>query len=275
MAYTTLADASPMELMPPISYEEFLIRYRSAAAEWTDGAVEAVHPEYLKGSAGISVSAGNQRIRSFLSLLMRRYAEQYNLGLVMSAGEYNVVGADLRLVEPRVGRRPDILFISEANRIHMQKPELVGPLAVAWGAGQQKVYIPGYFKGIPELVIEFVDGFSRERDRRQKFCEYQSAGIPEYWLIEDEHYLGKEADFFQADTTGVYQNVPFNACGVPHVQNAAFFQLNADGVYQQVPLDADGVYHSRSFPGFWLREEWLWQSPAPAMSAMRKVFGLP
>lgn len=28
-------------------------------------------------------------------------------------------------------------------------------------------------------------------------------------------------------------------------------------------VDEDGIYTSRVLPGFWLREEWLWQTPLP------------
>lgn len=256
-----------------ISYEEFLVQvhHEVIAAEWVDGVMAPAHPEYLSNDSGLCMSEGNRRVRSFLSELMRSHAERHCLGLISCAGEYELLGPNLKLTEQRVGRRPDIMFVAEANRVNMQKAAPVEPSRDE----SYKKYIPAYFKGTPDLVVEIVDDFSRERDRVQKFQEYQTAGIPEYWLIEDDVIPSWDAGCRQRDTTGVYQNVPLNVSGVPHVQHAAFFQLDASGVYQQVSPDANGIYRSRNFPGFWLREDWLWQSPMPSMSAIRKEFGLP
>jgi len=104
---------------------------------------------------------------------------------------------------------------------------------------------PSFLNGPADLVIEVVSPESVYRDRVAKFSEYQVGGVPEYWLID------------------------------PTNQQADFFQRDADGIFQRIPSNADGVYHSSALSGFWVREEWFWQSPALSMSAMRKEFGLP
>jgi Uma2 family endonuclease len=104
---------------------------------------------------------------------------------------------------------------------------------------------PNYLNGPADLVIEVISPESIERDRVKKFTEYQNGGVPEYWLID------------------------------PMTRRADFFRRAANGHFQNVSSDADGVYHSVGLPGFWLREEWLWQSPMSPMSAIRKELGLP
>ncbi len=104
---------------------------------------------------------------------------------------------------------------------------------------------PNYLNGPADLVIEIVSPESIDRDRVKKFTEYQNGGVPEYWLID------------------------------PMIKQADFFRRDAHGIFQRNPANTDGVYYSSALPGFWVREEWFWQSPAPSMSAMRKEFGLP
>ena len=104
---------------------------------------------------------------------------------------------------------------------------------------------PNYLDGPADLVIEIVSPDSIERDRVRKFAEYQGGGVREYWLID------------------------------PLTRDASFFLLDDQGRYQPIPADAEGLYRSVRLPGFWLRVDWLWQSPSPLMSTMRRELGLP
>lgn len=103
----------------------------------------------------------------------------------------------------------------------------------------------GYFDGPGDLVIEIISPESISRDREDKFAEYQKSGVPEFWLID------------------------------PVAQHVNFFQLNENKRFQAAVPDASGIYHSSGLPGFWLRVDWLWQSPSPTMSIVRKELGLP
>ncbi len=87
-----------------------------------------------------------------------------------------------------------------------------------------------YFDGASNLIVEVVSP-PRRVDRTEKFIEYEAAGVPEYWIIDPER---EYAEFWQLDDTGAYR--------------AAF-------------TGSEGTYHSRELPGFWLRVEWIWQSP--------------
>ena len=102
-----------------------------------------------------------------------------------------------------------------------------------------------FLDGPADLVVEIVSPDSVERDRVRKFAEYQGGGVREYWLID------------------------------PVMREANFFLLDDAGAYRFIPADAQGIYRSSALEGFWLRVDWLWQSPSPAMSIVRKELGLP
>ncbi len=89
-----------------------------------------------------------------------------------------------------------------------------------------------YLDGPADLAVEIVSPESASRDRGKKFVEYELAGVREYWLLD------------------------------PDRQIAEFYQLGDNGRYQ-LAVVADGVYHSRIVTGFFLRVDWLWQTPLP------------
>jgi len=100
---------------------------------------------------------------------------------------------------------------------------------------------PTYLDGPADLAVEVVSPESIGRDRGEKFVEYEQAGIREYWLVD------------------------------PDRQSAEFYELSPDGRYRLGPTE-DGVYRSKIIPGFWLRTEWLWQTPAPqALTVLREL----
>ena len=89
-----------------------------------------------------------------------------------------------------------------------------------------------YLDGPADVVFEVVSPESIGRDRGEKFVEYERAGIREYWMID------------------------------PDRQAAEFYELGSDGRYRLGPTE-EGIYRSKIIPGFWLRVEWLWQTPLP------------
>ncbi|MBI4586646.1 MAG: Uma2 family endonuclease, partial [Planctomycetes bacterium] len=94
------------------------------------------------------------------------------------------------------------------------------------------------------LAVEVVSPDSRERDRVEKFCEYERGGVREYWLIDPEE---KRADFYQ---------------------------LGEDGKCRLAPAGPDGIYRSAVLPGLWIRTDWLWQEPLPPVMGILKEWGL-
>jgi len=178
-----------------ISYEQFLEWLDDDTwAEWVDGEVELMSP----------ISLEHQEVGSFLIALLRLYLLSRPLGRVVYEPFQMKTGSDLP------GRSPDILFVSNEHLHRLRSTHLDGPA---------------------DLVVEIVSAESAERDRVQKFREYERGGVREYWLIDPEKRL------------------------------AEFYQLGEDGRYERIFAGGEGVYHSAVLSGFWLRVEWLWQQP--------------
>ncbi|GIV16062.1 MAG: hypothetical protein KatS3mg022_1497 [Armatimonadota bacterium] len=84
------------------------------------------------------------------------------------------------------------------------------------------------------------------RDRVQKFIEYQSAGVREYWLVDSQPDVPPE-----------------------------FYFRNEAGRFEPALIDG-GIFRSRVLPGFWLKTEWLTATEMPdPLSAFAEIVGFP
>jgi Uma2 family endonuclease len=101
-----------------------------------------------------------------------------------------------------------------------------------------------YLDGPADLVIEIISADSRSRDRGDKFSEYEEGGVREYWLVD---YLRRQAEFYVR---------------------------GEDGIFRPILADVDGVYRSAVLQGFWLKVEWLWQTPPPPLVSVLTELGL-
>jgi len=101
-----------------------------------------------------------------------------------------------------------------------------------------------HLEGPGDLVVEIISPGSRAVDRGEKFYEYEQGGVPEYWLID------------------------------PQRQQTEFYQRGADGIYRLTPADDQGIYRSRVLDGLWLKVDWLWQRPLPALLSVLKEWRL-
>lgn len=101
-----------------------------------------------------------------------------------------------------------------------------------------------YLEGAADLVVEIISPESRARDRGDKYYEYEEGGVPEYWLLD------------------------------PLRKKAEFYHLGEDGNYGVMPVDENGIFRSRVFDGLWLKVDWLWQDPRPAVLQVVKEWGL-
>ena len=111
-------------------------------AEWVDGLVIVKEP----------VSGEHDQIAWWLRTLLQHYVEHRGLGLV-SGPQFCV-----RLPRRPSRREPDVVFVVAARR---------------------DVVRPNHVEGPPDLVIEVVSPESQSRDRRERYLEYEAAGIPE------------------------------------------------------------------------------------------------
>lgn len=102
---------------------------------------------------------------------------------------------------------------------------------------------PTYIDGAPDLVVEFVSEESTVRDWREKYWEYEAAGVKEYWIIDcrlkrmDLNILGEDNKYVPAK-------------------------------------EQDGKWHSKVLPGFWLEPEWFWQKPLPSVVGVAREIGI-
>ncbi len=199
MAQPTVAPPTHEERRLPMTYEEFLACVdEDAHAEWVNGeAIIFMPPKRI-----------HQRIVRFLSRLVSEYIDLFDLG------ELFVAPFEMRILEGKVSREPDLLFVAREHAARLTEERLDGPA---------------------DLVIEILSDSSLNRDRAEKFYEYQEAGVAEYWLFDPR----------------------------PSQERADFWRLNARGKYDPIVADAEGRYHSAVLPGFWLRPDWLWQDSLP------------
>lgn len=104
-----------------------------------------------------------------------------------------------------------------------------------------------HFHGAADLIVEVISPGSRNRrrDTHEKFKEYERAGVREYWLID------------------------------PKLNTARFYVASEDRRFVEALPGDDGIYHSTVVSGFFLRVSWLWQSPLPKASEVRRELGLP
>jgi Uma2 family endonuclease len=204
-----LAEYAVTQLTLKMSLEEFLDwGDEDTWAEWVDGEVIVLSPS----------TAVHQDIKGFLYAVMRGYARYHRHGKVLDAPFAVHLPERLRRV-----REPDIFFV---RREHL--PQLKETT----------------FEGGPDVIVEIVSRDSRTRDRKEKYGEYEAAGVWEYWLID------------------------------PALRKAEFFRLGADGRFHPAATDEQGIFRSEAIPGFWLRTDWLWQDPLPLETVVLKEMGV-
>jgi len=152
-------------------------------------------------------SRRHQGLVDFLTSVLRSFAEWGRRGTVVSAPFQMKTGPELP------GREPDVLYVAQEHLKRLRDTYLDGPA---------------------NLVAEVISPESVGRDRGEKFYEYETGGVREYWLLDVDR------------------------------QRADFYQLQDDERYHLIEPDGEGVYRSLVLPDFWLRVQWLWQTPPPA-----------
>lgn len=190
----------------PMTEEEF--------EAWCD---EDVRAEYVDGEVIVHspVSTRHNEFMWFLGSLLRLFVEHHELG--------RVFGPEVQVrLRPGLRRVPDLLFVA-ADRM-----PLVGKTRI---------------DGAPDLMVEIVSPDSIARDWRDKFLEYQAAGVHEYWIVDPEY------------------------------RRAEFYVLGDDDCYSLLPAE-EGVFRSIAVPGFWLRPDWLWQEPLPGVLETARELGI-
>jgi Uma2 family endonuclease len=196
----------PGRRMTEDEFGAWCLDHENVKAEWVDGEVVVMSP----------VNRSHMRLAEFLLRVLSEFVERQDLGEV-HGGEF----INRFLAGTRVTRRlPDLWFITK-NRLNLIQPT--------------------YLDGPPDLVIEIVSPDSVARDWREKFLDYQSAGVREYWIID------------------------------PMSETVETSRL-AGGAFERI-AEVDGRIASEKLPGFFLRPEWLWQEPLPNVRDVLRELG--
>ena len=174
-----------------VTFNEYL-RMEERNIEWIDGRIV----KYM------SCSFSHEALFIWLSFVLNGFTLQHNLDKILGSR------FAMRTKISR-GREPDLLFVANENLDKIK---------------------PTFLDGPADLVIEIVSPDSVERDRFEKFWEYEEVGIKEYWLID---YENKNAEFYCLDDAGHYQLAEIKG----------------------------GIYHSTIIKDFWLKIDWLWKLP--------------
>lgn len=166
--------------------------------EWVDGVLIDVSPENIR----------HQLQTDFLVELFKFHVRPNNLGLVLHTSIL------MRLRARPSGRIPDVIFVAREHLGRVKDTYLDGPA---------------------DIAVEIISPQSSTRDRSEKLAEYEAAGIPEYWIIDESR------------------------------KEALFYVLDAAGKYQLIAPTEDDIYTSSVLPGLRLRVSWLWQWPLPGL----------
>jgi len=179
--------------------------------EWVQGEVITLSP----------ASSRHQALSDFLLAILLLFVEARDLGTVRSVPFLMVFREQDR------AREPDLLFVARDHAERLRETHLEGPA---------------------DLVIEIVSPESVSRDRGDKFVEYETAGIPEYWLLDPQR---KQAEVYRLQPAG-----------------------EGPDRYHPVTPAPDGFLHSQVLEGFRLQPEWLWRDPLPKVLDVARELGV-
>lgn len=169
-------------------------------AEWVDGRVILLSPSNVE----------HDELSVWLIRLVGDYVDAHDLGAI-----YQNIFA--RFSGQRRRRVPDVMFVA-TDRLNLLKET--------------------YLDGAPDLLIEIVSPDSQSRDRREKYIEYEKAGVREYWIVD-----------------------PFSkTIEVSRLDRKKFRRIE----------ETDGMIASSVLRGFRLKTAQLWQKPLPKVSAVLK-----
>jgi Uma2 family endonuclease len=190
---------------------------RMTEAEFVAWWDEDVNAEWVDGEVVLMPPVGLEQADLFIWLcrIVGDYVEDRDLGKVLGP-EFSV-----RLAKQRRWRVPDLLVVLKP-RLHLLRPTC--------------------FEGAPDIAFEIVSPDSVVRDWRDKYQEYQSAGVREYWVID------------------------------PTTRRAEAYTL-ARRRYTLMPV-TEGRVTSKVLDGFYLRPEWFWKSPLPRVATVLRELGV-
>jgi Uma2 family endonuclease len=204
-----------LELEEPVILSQLEDMTEDDFVDWYD---EDVKAEFIDGEVIVHspVSIHHDSIGMFLGSLLMIFVEKNNAGKLCGTSR---IQARLR---PSLRREPDLMFIAKDRLSIIRK---------------------NHIEGAPDLAVEIVSPDSLTRDWREKYYEYEQAGVKEYWVID------------------------------PDAKRMDMYFLDEQENYELIPLEK-GKLHSRIFPDFWVKPEWFWQEELPNVLDVAKELNL-
>lgn len=205
---TTLSISAPATLpagaviAADVSAEDYLAQYAGTFHEWVRGIVIKMSPASLQHDA----------LTNYLRYLLDIYFELNPLGRAVSAPFV------MRLEATRSFREPDVQVILNDNPGRLTDTAMQGPA---------------------DICIEVVSPESASRDYGDKFVEYETAGVREYWLIDP---LRREARFYRRQDNDLYASVLLDASGYYQTPLLPRLRLDVPSLWQpQLPTRMETV----------------------------------
>lgn len=175
-----------------MTYEQFLQwKNEDTHAEWVNGEVILFMPP----------KTFHQVVITFLTHLLDAYVQVLGNGVVLTAP------CELFLPQSNASREPDVFVVLGNNLQNLSEDR---------------------FSGAPDLVVEVISDDSVNRDRVEKFLEYEREGVREYWVV-DPRPGRKAIDVFV-------------------LEHGSFVPLS---------VNEDGWIESKALPGFRVKEAWF------------------
>ena len=189
---------------------------RMTEVEFVKWSLDRVHAEWVDGEVILMapVSDAHDSVERWLTTVLYLFVEAKSLGVVR--GDMFV-----RFGPRRRRRVPDLMFISNARRSRIR---------------------PTYIEGAPDVVFEIISVDSRNRDRRDKYFDYEAGGVREYWMIDP---LNKTIDAYAL----------------------------RGRKYEEIQPVEDRI-ESKVLPGLFLRGKWVFGKQLPKVSQVLKEFGI-
>ena len=186
-------------------------------AEFIQWADEDTHAEWVTGEVEFKMPIDRVHcaIQFWLRSIIQAFVERRRLGFV--AGPQFTI----RLPQKPSRRDPDLLFVSSER---------------------ESLVTNTYVDGPADLVIEIVSRESAARDYREKYNEYEAAGVREYWIVD------------------------------PLSQTTTLHVLDKNGKYEVIAAK-EGKLHSVVLNGFWLRETDMFANPLPDVQQLLAEIG--
>ena len=111
-------------------------------------------------------------------------------------------------------------------------------------ASRIQIVLANHIDGPPDLVMEVVSPESVERDWREKYEAYQSAGVKEYWIVDPS--ASRMEAYTLARGGKKYRRIEETEAGIPSIVAS----------------------------GFRLKPQWAFDDPQPTLFSVLKELGV-